>query len=87
MNAEKVVIDNVDELRNAIDRSGARNSDMMAVRGIYRNVLVTDVPGEKARILKRHYNDVGAEVAISYDACISSDDIHLERVTCSSIRA
>jgi NAD/NADP transhydrogenase alpha subunit len=74
MKSNRIGVDSLDELRAAIDKLGARNSDMMAHRGIYGNVMVEKVPGVHARLLKRHYNDVGAEVAISHDAWLEKED-------------
>ncbi len=73
MNAKKIQIDSVDELRKTIAGLGAKSTEMMGLRGIYRNVLVKGVPGAHARLLKRHYNDVGAEVAISHDAWLEKE--------------
>ena len=47
---------------------------MMATRGVYHNILVIDVPGAHARMLKRYYYDVGREVATSHDAWLEKDD-------------
>lgn len=75
MIAKKVQIESADQLLETMDKLGARNTDMMALRGIYRNIIVKDVPGAHARMLKRHYNDVGAEVAISHDAWLEKDGV------------
>jgi len=75
MIAKKVQIESADQLLETMDKLGARNTDMMALRGIYRNIIVKDVHGAHARMLKRHYNDVGAEVAISHDAWLEKDGV------------
>jgi hypothetical protein len=75
MIAKKVQIERAEQLLETMDKLGARNTDMMALRGIYRNIIVKDVPGAHARMLKRHYNDVGAEVAISHDAWLEKDGV------------
>ena len=74
MTAKKVQTDVLDDLRKTIDELGAKNSDMMALRGVHRNVLVESVHGAHARMLKRYYNDVGAEVAISHDTWLEKKD-------------
>jgi uncharacterized protein with GYD domain len=53
MVSKKINIESVDELRKTISKLGAKNSDMMAQRGVYGNVMVNDVPGAHARLLKR----------------------------------
>ncbi|MBM4326466.1 MAG: hypothetical protein FJ118_04795 [Deltaproteobacteria bacterium] len=60
--------DDIRQATVAIDEVGSGNSAFMATRAVYMNVLIRNVPGEKARSLKRVYNDIGAEVAISSDA-------------------
>lgn len=67
MKAEKIVIDSVQQAARAIDALGSTNSELMATRAVHINVLVRDIPGQEARLLKRTYNDVGAEVAVSHD--------------------
>lgn len=75
MIAKKVQVESADQLLETMDKLGARNTDMMALRGIYRNIIVKDVPGAHARMLKRHYNDVGADVAISHDAWLEKEGV------------
>ena len=75
MIGKKLQLDNFEELSETMNRLGAKNSEVMATRGIYRNVLVKEVPGAHARMLKRHYNDVGAEVAISHDAWLEKEGL------------
>ena len=67
MKAEKISIDTVQQATRAIDALGSTNSEIMATRAVHINVLARDVPGQEARLLKRTYNDVGAEVAVSHD--------------------
>ena len=47
----------------------------MATRAIHVNVLVKEAPAEEARLLKKIYNDIGAEVAISHEAYHEEDDV------------
>lgn len=75
MIVKKIHANTQDELCEAMAKLGARNTEMMSLRGIYRNLIVTDVPGPHARILKRYYNDVGAEVAISHDAWLEKEGV------------
>ena len=67
MKAEKITIETVQQATRAIDALGSTNSELMATRAVHINVLARDVPGQEARLLKRTYNDVGAEVAVSHD--------------------
>lgn len=85
MIAQRLELDSVEELRDTINRLGAKNTDMMATRGVYRNVLVKDVPGTHARMLKRYYNDVGAEVAISHDAWLEKDGVITDILVMGSV--
>lgn len=73
MKAEKAQLNTLEEVRETIDKIGARNSEMMAARGVYANILVRDAPGSLARLLKRHYNDVGGEVALSYNVWLEKE--------------
>jgi hypothetical protein len=68
MKIELVQCHRTDELSSIIESLGAGNSEMMALKGIFANVRIYDVPGPKAKLLKRYYNDVGAEAAIGSDA-------------------
>jgi hypothetical protein len=68
MNAEKIELHSVREAAEAIDRIGSDNSRLMATRAIHVNVLIRQVPGAAARVLKTLYNDIGAEAAISSQA-------------------
>jgi hypothetical protein len=65
MFAQQIHLATVRQAAEAIDGLGSNNSEMMATRAIHINVLLTDVPGEAARFIKAHYNDLGAEAAIS----------------------
>jgi hypothetical protein len=85
MVAKQVQFNTVDELRENMHRLGAKNTEMMALRGIYRNILVKDVLGAHARLLKRLYNDVGAEVAISHDAWLEKDGAVTEILVMGSL--
>ena len=68
MQADKIDLGSVGEAAEAIKRIGADTHEFMATRAIHINVLIKDAPAEEARLLKRIYNDIGAEVAISHDA-------------------
>lgn len=68
MHAEKILLKNVADAVAAIEAVGSTNSELMATRAIHINVLLRRVPGAEARVLKKAYNDVGAEAAISHEA-------------------
>jgi hypothetical protein len=68
MKAERIRLDSVEKAREAIDAVGANNSEFMATRAVHINILLRQVPGVEALFLKRTYNDIGAEAAISSHA-------------------
>ncbi|HTY22634.1 MAG TPA: hypothetical protein VMC85_05860 [Desulfomonilaceae bacterium] len=65
MDAEKINFNSIRAAVEALDRIGTGNSRLMAGRAIHINVLVRQVPGAEARHLKRAYNEIGAEAAVS----------------------
>ncbi len=65
MQAEKIVFESIRAAEGALDRIGSGNSRVMATRAVHINVLVRQVPGDDARALKRAYNEIGAEAAVS----------------------
>jgi len=65
MRATKTTLDSVATATELIDRIGSNNSEMMASRAIHINILVESVPGATAKIIKKAYNEIGAEAAIS----------------------
>lgn len=73
MDAEQIRPASVEEAFHAIEAVGSSNSLVMATRAIQVNVLIRNVPGDQARLLKSVYNDIGAEVAISSDAYYGHD--------------
>ena len=68
MTAEKIELHSVQEAFEVIERLGSNNSRLMATRAIHINVLLKQVPGSEARLLKAVYNDIGAEAAINSQA-------------------
>jgi len=68
MRAERIRLESVEQARMAIAAVGAENSEFMATRAVHINVLLRQVPGVEALIIKRTYNDIGAEAAISSHA-------------------
>lgn len=73
MEAKILDIESIEQAVEAIESVGASNSEFMATRAIQMNCLVKDVPVEKARAIKKFYNEVGAEAAISHDAFYGED--------------
>jgi len=65
MKAEKIEFESIRAAEGALDRIGSGNSRLMASRAVHINVLVRQVPGDDARTLKRAYNEIGAEAAVS----------------------
>ncbi len=68
MKASKAEFSSVSRAVEAIDALGSNNSALMATRAIHINVLLKQVPGDAAKIIKKAYNEIGAEAAISSDA-------------------
>lgn len=66
--AERIRFLNVRGAREAIEILGANNSELMATRAVHLNVILRNVPGREALFIKRIYNDIGAEAAISSQA-------------------
>ncbi|MEJ2719418.1 MAG: hypothetical protein P8182_20195 [Deltaproteobacteria bacterium] len=75
MKAEKIVIGTVRKATRAIDALGSTNSELMATRAVHINILARNIPGRQARLLKRTYNDVGAEVAVSHEVYYEEEDV------------
>lgn len=74
MKAERIEFRTVGQATIMIDALGSNNSEFMATRGIHINLLIKNVPAAPARSLKQVYNDIGAEVAISYEAYSDQED-------------
>lgn len=85
MNAERVFFRTVEEATAAIDAVGSSNSPMMATRAVHVNVLIRQVPGKHARLLKKTYNEVGAEVAISHEVYYENEDATTDMIVMGSI--
>lgn len=85
MNAERVFFRTIEEAIAAIDAIGSSNSQMMATRAVYVNVLIRQVPGNPARLLKRTYNEVGAEVAISHEAYYETEGAVTDMIVMGSL--
>jgi hypothetical protein len=85
MRAESIRLESVEQARIAIDAVGADNSEFMATRAIHINILLRRVPGLEARFLKRTYNDIGAEAAISSDAYQGTEGVVTDMVVMGTI--
>jgi len=68
MASERILLKTVRQAVEAINALGSSNSEIMGARAVHINVLVRQVPGFSALVLKRAYNEVGAEAAVSHDA-------------------
>lgn len=68
MEARKIHFNNITEAESAIESIGASNTQIMAGRAIHINVMLKNVPGIQARLIKSIYNEIGAEAAISQSA-------------------
>jgi len=85
MQAEKIALNSVSEAVAAIEAIGSSNSELMATRAIHINVLLRRVPGAEARALKKAYNDVGAEAAISHEAYYEKNGAVTDMIVMGSI--
>ncbi len=85
MEAEKIVLESVGRAVEAIDAVGSSNSEMMATRAVHINVMVRQVPGSDALALKRAYNDVGAEAAVSHDAYYEKEGAVTDMIVMGSV--
>jgi len=85
MQAEKIELKCVADAVAAIDAVGSTNSELMATRAIHVNVLLRGVPGPEARSLKKAYNDVGAEAAISHEAYYEKNGAVTDLIAMGSI--
>ncbi|MCA1961415.1 MAG: hypothetical protein LDL33_11540 [Desulfomonile sp.] len=85
MQAEKIVLKSVADAVAAINAVGSTNSELMATRAIHINVLIRGVPGAEARALKKAYNDVGAEAAISHEAYYEKNGAITDMIAMGSI--
>jgi hypothetical protein len=57
----------------------------MGTRAVHINVLVLRVPGPDALILKRAYNEVGAEAAVSHDAYYGTEGAITDMIVMGSV--
>ena len=74
MIAEKIQFDSVKSASEAIDSVGSNNSELMASRAIHINLIIRQARGVDAKSLKKIYNEIGAEVAISRQAYYEEKD-------------
>jgi hypothetical protein len=68
MIAQKIQFQSVKSASEAIDSLGSNNSQLMASRAIHINLIIRQVSGVDAKSIKKVYNEIGAEVAISRQA-------------------
>jgi hypothetical protein len=74
MDVQRIELAGLSEAIDAIETVGSTNSELMASRAIHINVIIRNVPSDRARLLKKVYNDIGAEAAISHEAYYEEDD-------------
>lgn len=85
MLVERIHLGSLDQARQAIEALGSSNSQIMAARAIHINIVLREVPGKDARIIKAHYNDVGAEAAISNRAYKGEEDIVTDMIVMGTV--
>jgi hypothetical protein len=85
MQVEKIVLTSVAEAVAAIEAIGSSNCELMATRAVHINVLLRRVPGVEARLLKKAYNDVGAEAAISHEAYCEKNGAMTDMIVMGSV--
>jgi hypothetical protein len=80
MIAQKLDLESVKSATEAIDSIGSNNSELMASRAIHINLIMRQIQGKDAKSIKKVYNEIGAEAAISRQAyyeeeCVKTDMI------------
>jgi hypothetical protein len=85
MASERIVFRTVRQAVEAINALGSSNSEIMGTRAVHINVLVLRVPGPDALILKRAYNEVGAEAAVSHDAYYGTEGAITDMIVMGSV--
>ncbi|MFH1117736.1 MAG: hypothetical protein V1792_27770 [Pseudomonadota bacterium] len=85
MRSKRLDFPSISSAIQAIDDLGSNNSEMMATRAIHINVLLKQVPGEAARVIKSVYNQVGAEAAISSQAYYGDDEVSTDMLAMGTI--
>ncbi len=85
MDAQRIEFESVEEATEALDALGSSNSEMMATRAIHMNVLVREVKGSHARVVKEAYNEVGAEAAVSHEAYYGEEGAVTDMIVMGSV--
>jgi hypothetical protein len=85
MDARKIEFSSMGEAIRAIDAVGSGNSRFMACRAIHINVLIRNVPGAEAKLLKTTYNDIGAEAAISHHAYHGEEGVVTDMIVMGTV--
>ncbi|MGC8603888.1 MAG: hypothetical protein ACP5VS_09390 [Desulfomonilaceae bacterium] len=85
MIAEKIEFHSLKSASTAIDSLGSNNSELMASRAIHINLIIRNAPGDDAKSLKRIYNEIGAEVAISRQAYYEEPDTTTDMIIMGTV--
>lgn len=85
MIAEKIKFDSVKSATEAIDSLGSNNSELMASRAIHVNLIIRQAPGAYAKSIKKVYNEIGAEVAISSEAYYEEQDVLTDMIIMGTV--
>ncbi len=85
MEAKRIRLDSIEQATRAIDALGSDNSAFMATRAVHINILIKNVPGNHARNLKRVYNDIGAEAAISSAAYHEEENVITDMIVMGTV--
>ncbi len=85
MIAEKIEFDSVKSASKAIDSLGSNNSELMASRAVHINLIMRNVPGVDAKSIKKIYNEIGAEVAISRKAYYEEEDVITDMIIMGTV--
>lgn len=85
MLVERIHLGSLEQARQAIEALGSSNSQIMAARAIHINIVLREVPSKDARIIKAHYNDVGAEAAISNRAYKGEENIVTDMIVMGTV--
>jgi len=85
MKSEGLALRTIKEAEEAVEGLGSTNSELMASRAIHINVLVRKASPAHARSVKKAYNDVGAEAAISHEAYFDEADGFTDLIAMGSV--
>ena len=85
MIAKKIEFDSVRSATAAIDSIGSNNSELMASRAIHINLVMRHIQGKDAKSIKKVYNEIGAEAAISRQAYYEEEPVTTDMIIMGTV--